>query len=437
MQTTRLTRHGGDRATAYAMSNKILMLPAGLLCTWIDAQRQNQWALLDPDSGRQRARGSLGYPCPDNHCGAALALAPDGLHAVTGGHHSPLEHVHAPVNDPGNWQHRATIEVHGTYPALVAGEHSGVLHLAFRCPGPRFMLQTCRYRNARWSAPRTLIVADRPGYIYWTNTLATGTDDTLHLIAGNTRVRPDGGLLYAASHLRSLDDGFTWLDDQERPLPPNAAATAIPLLTGTDTINRIQPADTQEATSGPGPHNFNYQQLLLSNAVAGPDAAVYVILHNNLTGSVDLIQWHNGKWRSRDLTATALAGRAGCRIHPQSSLARTADGRLFAALMIEPTDSCVWGPPGTWITCLEVAGFDGPIRRLDIMQPESAYAQWLPAFPHQTLPVGTCMPPMLFTHGVNAGGFDQNANTIETEVRLIHATTIPVPVPTSLITDYP
>ena len=71
MKKTILSRSGGDRATAYAMSNKIVSLPDGYLCTWIDSRRLNRWALVDRADGAVLREGALGEPCLDNHCGAA------------------------------------------------------------------------------------------------------------------------------------------------------------------------------------------------------------------------------------------------------------------------------------------------------------------------------------------------------------------------------
>ena len=42
-----LSETGGDRATGYAMSNKILRIRDKLLCTWLDCSRFNHWAIVD------------------------------------------------------------------------------------------------------------------------------------------------------------------------------------------------------------------------------------------------------------------------------------------------------------------------------------------------------------------------------------------------------
>ena len=57
-----LSKTGGDRATAYAMSNKIARHNGRLLCTWIDSSRQNRWALVDPADGNILYQGARRRP---------------------------------------------------------------------------------------------------------------------------------------------------------------------------------------------------------------------------------------------------------------------------------------------------------------------------------------------------------------------------------------
>lgn len=99
-----LSNTGGDRGTAYVMSNKIARPDGRLICTWIDSDRQNRWALVDPKSGEVLRVGTVGEPRRDNHCGAAMATDIDGtLHLIIGGHHAPFVHYRMPTGSD-QWQ---------------------------------------------------------------------------------------------------------------------------------------------------------------------------------------------------------------------------------------------------------------------------------------------------------------------------------------------
>ena len=70
-----LSANGGDRATAYGMSNKIARAAHGYVCTWLEGDRQNQWALVEVGTGQILSTGPVGGSLRDNHCGAAVAAA--------------------------------------------------------------------------------------------------------------------------------------------------------------------------------------------------------------------------------------------------------------------------------------------------------------------------------------------------------------------------
>jgi len=132
--TVLLSKTGGDRGTAYVMSNKIARRGGRLICTWIDSRRQNQWAMVDPNSGKILRTGPVGEPRRDNHCGAAMTTDVDGtLHLVVGAHHGPLVHYRMPPDDD-EWQvvedGRAVGQL-STYPSLVC-DGNGTLHLTYR-----------------------------------------------------------------------------------------------------------------------------------------------------------------------------------------------------------------------------------------------------------------------------------------------------------------
>ena len=421
-ERTLLSRHGGDRATAYAMSNKIVRLPQGYLCTWIDCRRQNQSALVDADTGEILRRAPLGKPCVDNHCGATLALVDGRVHAVTGGHHTPLEHYVLDFTRDPAWRHVATIQAKATYPS-VASDSAGGLHLAFRCRASgRWTLNTCRFDGAAWTPPQALVRAHKPGYIYWTNGLASGPTGRLHLVFGNTRVLGDGSLYYGASHLYSDNVGHTWASFKAGPIGATpAAAEAIPCLEDERSSDRIQSSAQQQSCKQPGPRNFNYQQLVLSNPVVDDDGTPHVVVHNGLQGTAELWSCAHDNWTPRPLTGVLTQNGQRQRVHMQSSLSLDGRGRLIAALMIEPTRQCVWGPPGTYIARVLASCAPGALKAKTVCPPDKDSAQWLPSLAHRASADDGSALPLLYTRGRNAGGFGSNKNQLPTEVWFVRS----------------
>ncbi|MBS11397.1 MAG: hypothetical protein CME19_07335 [Gemmatimonadetes bacterium] len=408
-----LSRSGGDRATGYAMNNKIVSLPEGLLCTWLDFERRNRWALVDSCSGEITREGSIGTPGVDNHCGAAMVRSGDDVHALIGGHHGPLEH-HRLNRDAWRWEVEATPGESATYPCATA-DPSGVVHVFYRCGGQEHwtLNYVRRLKTGRWCTSVVLLRAHKPCYVYWTNGAVCDSDGRIHLVFGNPQVRADGAIHYGASHIQSVDGGRTWMTSCGNPLPdPTIPAEAIPLMDPADAEDRLQPLDHARQFGAPGPENYNYQQMNLSNPVVDADGSLHVVLHNNRTGTASLCSLAEGVWASRYIDAGLGEGE---RVHPQSSLAVGSDGKLKACLMIEPTDRCVWGPNGTYLQCVRFADID---EAATIANPVANVAHWLPAFSHAQVTTDSHATAMLSTRGCNAGGFRNNQNVLKTEVLL-------------------
>lgn len=389
------------------MSTKLVPLADGYLVTWLDNQRVNQWALISAD-GQQRAGGPLGETCVDNHCGAALVQSGDWVHAVTGGHHSPLAHLRMPVDQIGAWQRLPDIDARGTYPCLVADAADG-LHLAFRSPDePRWTLQWCSWQAGGWTPPRVLVTADRPGYIYWTNSVVCGSDGCLHLVFGNTRQHTDGALTYGASWLASDDHGATWHDLDGWVCPPAVAAADLPLLP--IQADWRQSAADVAANDQPGPLNVNYHQVNLSNAVCDEHDTLWVVQHGGADGSAVLARRSaDGDWSSRLLLGAATETQ---RWHQQSSLMPLPGGGVRAVLMAFAAQVRGWGSPGTYLQSIVVDALGQTSDARIIADSDATCASWLPAQP----PGPEQHAPVLYTRGRNAGGFDQNHNHLATEV---------------------
>ena len=411
-----LSDNGGDRATGYTMNNKIVSVPEGYLCTWLDSVRQNQWAHVDRDSGEILREGRIGAPGLDNHCGEALAITDDLVHALIGGHHGPLEH-HTMKIGVWSWRQVGAAGQQATYPSVTV-DLAGALHVFYRHGSKEhWTLNTAHYENGTWSDAAELVRAHKPGYVYWTNGATTGPDGTIHLAFGNARTLADGSIHYGASHIQSRDRGLTWLTSKGEPLSGRPlAAESIPCIGDAEADDRAQSPVEILRYEAPGPENYNYQQMNLSNPVTDAKGSIHVVLHHNKAGTADLWTLSNSRWSVRNVTADALCDSTG-RIHPQSSLSIDASGVLHAVLMIEPTDHCVWGPDGTNIVWVRIDGDNVSGQMLCERDPESA--QWLPALEHPLIGGLDHVPALLYTRGKNAGGFGDNQNELKTKVYLV------------------
>lgn len=403
------------------MSAKVVRLGDGLLCTWIDASRQNRWALVDVETGVRLAGGCLGEPGLDNHCGAALAVAPSGeVHAVVGGHHSPLTHYRWNPAQDETPSPEAVIEAAATYPSLVC-DAQATLHLAFRCRHDDVWTLDCTRRphGGSWSTPQPLARAAKRGYIYWTNALALGPQGTIHLVLANTRPRAGGSRYHGASHLLSEDGGLNWRQFDGGPLSLPAAVTGLTLIEGPDASDdRIEPPDYEEAHAAPGPLNYNYLQMLLSNPVVDDEGAPWVVVHNGLTGGAVLYRGSEAGWAGTPLLDAVHGLYPGWRIHQQSTLSRHADGTLDGVLMVAPRDAPGWGPDETELVRLWIDP-EGEFRRVaPVCEPDASTARWLPSLERGSGERAPDVPALLYTSGRNAGGFDQNVNELTTEVWL-------------------
>lgn len=397
------------------MNNKIVSLQEGVLCSWLDSARQNRWALVDGASGEILRSGTIGSQGLDNHCGAALVGAGDTVHAMIGGHHGPLEH-HILDTDSWTWQIQGVAGEKATYPS-VAVDSDGRMHVFYRCGGKEhWSLNYVWLEGGSWSTPTVLVHAHKTGYVYWTNGATAAKDGTIHLVFGNPIVRADGAIHYGASHIASKDGGRTWMDSGGQAIGQSGfAAESIPQLDAAKTLQRVQPTEEQERFEAPGPENYNYQNMNLSNPVADSAGALHVVLHNNMTGAAELCSLRDGAWSSRSLTEFVVEDEA-CRVHPQSALSIGPDGTLYAALMIEPTDRCVWGPDGTYLRGVRI---EETMTAVDITTSDPSVAQWLPAMEHPPFGGLSEAPWMLYTKGTNAGGFGNNQNELEADVVLV------------------
>ena len=421
-----LSAQGGDRATGYVMSNKIVRRGGLLVCTWLDARRQNQWALVDPCRGEVLRRGAVGAPCKDNHCGTAIATDTDGtLHLLVGAHHGSFIHYRMP---PGkqDWEPVEDGRAVGrlaTYPSLVCGR-DGTLHVIYRVEhgGREPQLYYCRRpRSGPWSEPRTLVRLAVSEHSWLTCAIETGPSGRLHIAFSNTLPVPAQGpdaRYYGGSHLYSDDSGQTWRQFGD--------AASLPLPADAGRLRRIEgPGMAPErieahyARREPLATSSYYYEMLLSNPVVDDGGRPWILLHNLLAGDAQLMRHEESRgWVGIPLREPVQKLLPGYRIQHCGQLSRHPNGSIEAVLMVSPQAQPEWGATGTALVRL----LFGPDARLGhtglVNPPEPAMLRWLPSLERWSPHAPAAAPALLYTRGLNAGGGKQNVNDLATEVWL-------------------
>lgn len=420
-----LSKTGGDRATADVMSNKIARRQGLLVCTWLDVDRQNRWALVDPSRAEILREGTVGPPLKDNHCGAAVATDLDGtLHLLIGAHHGSFAHYRmTPKND--DWEPvedgRAVGQA-ATYPSLVC-DSRGTLHLTYRCePGGRnACLHYCRRpKEGIWCEPRTLVKSAVSEHSWLTNAIEVGPQGRLHVVLSNTLPVPDMGpraRYYGASHICSDDSGHSWRQlGRAEPLALPTPATELRRIEG----DGMDPERIEREYGGPsGPLNSYYHKILLSNVSVDDQGRPCVIVHNLLKGTAALYRYEaSSAWVGNPLSDAVRAVLPGFGIRHCGQVSRHGDGTIEALLMAAPRPERAWGANGTELVRLlirpdgSICGSE-PLRSHDPEMPH-----WLPSIERWCWHAPIDKPALMYTRGINAGGYQHNRNRVNTEVWL-------------------
>lgn len=425
VRTILLSETGGDRGTAYVMSNKIARRQGLAICTWLDSDRQNRWAWVDPATAKIVREGTVGDVQRDNHCGAAMTTDTDGtLHLAIGAHHGSFVHYCMP---PGttDWklpEDGRTIGKTATYPSL-ACDREGTLHLTYRCePGGRnARVHYCRRaRDGKWSEPITLASSAVSEHSWVTNSIEVGPSGRLHVVLSNTLPVPSAGpnaRYYGASHLYSDDSGETWrqFGDAGPLVLPAPGAELKRIESDTMQSERIE----AKYGGAAGPLNSYYHKILLSNVTVDENDQPWVIVHNLLEGTARLYHHENSTgWMGIPLDQAVRAVLSGFHILHCGQVSRHRDGTIEAVLMVAPKDQRAWGAKGIELARL-LFGADGAIRRTDLVCPiEPDMPHWLPSIERWCWHAPVERPMLLYTRGINAGGYQHNRNRVKTEIRL-------------------
>jgi hypothetical protein len=407
------------------MSGKIVRRDGLIVCTWIDVNRQNRWALVDPRKGKVLRAGPVGEPKSDNHCGAALARDTDGtLHMLLGAHHGSFVHYRMP---PGKDEWIPVDDGHAvgqgaTYPSLVC-DRERTLHLTYRYePGGRNarVMYVRRPKQGVWSEPRALANSAVSEHSWTTNAIEVGPKGRLHVVLSNTLPVPEAGpdaRYYGGSHLHSDDSGHSWRQfGNPEPLVLPAPAAQLKRIEG----DGLDPSRIEANYGGPrGPGNSYYHKILLSNVTVDDQGRPWVIMHNLLDGTANLYRHEPGNgWVGTPLIEAVRTILPGFHIRHCGQVSRHQDGTVEAVLMVAPAAERGWGEKGTELVRVLVDS-NGSVRRSELVrQPDPDMPHWLPSIERWCWHAPVECPSLLFTRGRNAGGYSHNRNQLATEVGL-------------------
>jgi len=86
--------------------------------------------------------------------------------------------------------------------------------------------------------------------------------------------------------------------------------------------------------------------------------------------------------------------------------------------MVAPKDQRAWGAKGTELVRILV-GTDGSVRHSELVCPiDPDMPHWLPSIERWCWHAPVDRTLLLYTRGINAGGYQHNRNRVKTEVRL-------------------
>lgn len=421
-----LSDTGGDRATAYLMSNKIARRGETLVVTWLDVDRQNHVAEVDSRTGRILKSTAIGKRLTDNHCGGAITTGKDGtLYLVTGAHHGPCE-LFQLQPDGKDWiagNGGVPIIPNGTYPSLVC-DVGGNLHVTYRREGrgtvPTIMYARC-LQGGKWSPPVELVQIAVPEHTWTTHSLEAGPDGQLHLVFSNVLPYPEAGSegrYYGASHLYSVDSGTNWrqLDDGKKLALPISAAK-LNRIEG----NTLEPQRTEASYRGPR-NQFNpyYHRVMLSNVAVDSQGHPLVVVHNQLNGTARAYRHTDSQgWHSLDLTDPVTERFPGYAIRHSSQIGLREDDRVEIVLTISHQNDKGWGGKSSEIVRVQLDPELKQVLSIEEVYPSGdADQHWLPSLERRSYNAAFCNPALLFMRGANAGGHDKNVNAVETGVWL-------------------
>ena len=389
-----LSTTGSTRGTAYTMSNKIVTLGSRTHVAWLDAVSKTTVATYDNEKHEWLGQWLVGEG-HDNHGGPALTADSQGyLHIVFGPHGGEFQYFRsARPNDASEWVSMGLFGVTGTYPSLVC-DSDDTLHCTYRGLTVPLKLTYQRHPlNGEWSEPVALVEAAVPdGYTQYTNALAVGADDSLHLVFHVYDLHPAAGK--AVGYLRSTDAGDSWA-----------------LADGTPVDLPFSPKKPGMVEQGPE------LDMRACNVALSPEGHPYFIAaHFETTPSLTrLWHWDGQAWQSTDLTPAIqeqLPGGGTSR----GTLSFDASGGLWVAL--EAGGKNEEGDSISWIAVLYSADRGETFAAVLASPPSPGgdVRNWYPSLERQTNHHEVGVPHLVYTCGVKG---KDNSDPAGTEIHFV------------------
>jgi len=397
-----LSLNGSTRATAYAMSNKIITAKGKVFVTWLDRIADVQMATYDVAKKQWTPPVLVGRGV-DNHGGPAITMDSSGhLYVAYGPHHGPFQFRRSMrPYDASAWGPVQRFGLKATYPSLVC-DGADTLHCTYR-GGPKswLLMYQQKPKGGRWSRPRVLV---DPGgsytYTQYGNPLAVAKDGTLHLAFHvYTEKKQLSGRGRALGYLRSRDGGATW---------ETAAGEKVTLPATLKTDCFIERGAKL---------NLRVGDLVLDGA-GRPWLAAW---HIGTRPRTVLLWHHDGvRWRSRDLLPFVEKRLPGHEL-AMGTLTFDRDGVLYVAAVVRKaggSDKTWFGHPTKEVALLTSVNGGKTFRVRPISTPDPTLPNWLPSIerPYGPRPIG--VPSFLYTHG-NKGTFGDCRSGAGTEVRFV------------------
>jgi len=396
-----LAEDGCDRATAYHMSNKIVRRNDDLFVTWLDNKYRNVVAAVNDETGAVEARSFVGQGF-DNHCGAAMALTPDGvLHVANGSHHRGF--VYRSSADPGredSWSPPEAVGCRPTYPCLIS-DLSGNLHLTHRYSpmyGGRWGTAWCKKEGKKpWQQAYYLAEAPAPGYIYPTNAMAVGPDGTIHLVLEWYKTYPENiepPRTMAVGHFENRD-GVHWhyTDGREVKCPPIGIEDSDPIVF------------CSAANFRPG------------NMAVLPDGRPVIPMWDARRNRIFLaVRDEDLAWQVRDLSEALASCTGGSHFNGTPQIAVTPAGEIV--LVVSRAEEERWGHVSTQLHAFRIDGDSGEVLRhepIEKTNPEEP--DWLASIEKGILGQYREDPYLTYITGRRGQGC---VNDAECQVKLVH-----------------
>ena len=401
-----LSTNGSTRASAYAMSNKIITAKGKTFVTWLDRVADVRIATYDAAKKTWAGPALVGKGV-DNHSGPALTMDSRGyLYVAYGPHHGPFQFRRSKrPYDAAEWGPVQRFGLKATYPSLVCAPDD-TLHGTYR-GGPKswLLMYQRKPKDGRWTRPRVLF---DPGgtytYTQYGNPLAVARDGTLHLgFHVYTEKRPLTGRGRALGYLRSRDGGRSW---------ETADGVAVDLPAGPKTPCFIEHGPTL---------NLRIGNLVLDGA-GRPWLLAWHLARRPRT----VLLWHHDgvRWVSRDLLPAVQRRLPACEL-AMGTMTFDRDGVLYVAAVVRKTggsDKTWFGHPSKEVVLMTSRNRGKTFRVLPISTPDPTLPSWLPSIerPFGAKPIG--VPSFLYTHG-NIGTYGDCKSGGGTEVHFVRLRT--------------